>query len=316
MREQRHANVHSNEAPTASFTFTTTLLKDSIIISAGPIVVDPHRSVHITGETHYGLPAFPQMKQTILLIHCIGVTPTTETVHHLDKVVNRASCVRAPYINIGNYDFSTPGPSHPPGYETHERDKAVHQLLPSFLATFSLDVPSYEDAMTDDGASLLSRLHPEPDLASLMPIDNVDVISIHSGQAKAGEFYSNTNTFFTEEEDQYEEMPYEEYYDLEGGAEELEYILSQIMHPTEADERLYSPQYVDYIMSSVVDSKSITDSCTSATSYAMCNHCVNHNTTGKGKVCQKREDKDNMWLLNSRASAHFTFNFDAFVEYH
>ena len=76
------------------------------------------------------------------------------------------------------------------------------------------------------------------------------------------------------------------------------------------------PQYVDFILSSVVDSESIIDSCTSAIPYAMCDHCVNHNAKGNGKACQKREDEDDMWLLNSGASAHFTFNFDAFVEYH
>ena len=101
--------------------------------------------------------------------------------------------------------------------------------------------------MTNDGTSLLSRLHPEPDPASLMPIYDNDVVSINSGQAEAGEFYSNANTFFTTKEDLYEEMPYKEYYDLEGGAEELKYVLSQFTHPTETDERFYSPQYVDYI---------------------------------------------------------------------
>jgi len=93
--------------------------------------------------------------------------------------MNRASHTPTPYINIGDYDFSVPGPSHPPGYEIHERDQAVHQLSLSFSATFSLDVPSYEDAMTDDSA-FLTRLHPEPDLASLMPIDDNDVIFINS----------------------------------------------------------------------------------------------------------------------------------------
>jgi len=93
--------------------------------------------------------------------------------------------------------------------------------LPSFSATFGHDVPSYEDAMTNNGASLLSQLHPEPDLASLMPIDDDNVISINSGQAEAGEFYSDANAFFTTEEDLYEEMPFEEYYDLEGTAEEF-----------------------------------------------------------------------------------------------
>jgi len=111
-------------------------------------------------------------------------------------------------------------------------------------------------------------------------------------------------------------MPYEEYYDLKGGAEEFKYVLSQFTHLTDTDEQSYSPQYVDYILSSVVDTKSIIDSCTFATPYAICNHCVNHNTKGKSKACQQREDEDDIWLLNSGASAHFTNNFDAFIKYH
>jgi len=88
-----------------------------------------------------------------------------------------------------------------------------------------------------------------------MPIDDDDVVSIHSGQAKASEFYSDANAFFATKE----EMPYEEYYDLEGGAEEFEYIFPLSTHLTDTDEQPYSPQYVDYILSSVVDSKSIID---------------------------------------------------------
>jgi len=286
--------VHSNEAPTASFAFATTLPDDPIIVSASPTVVDPCRSTHITGEAHYGLPAFPQTKWTISLAHHIGVTSTTETVHHLNKVANHASRVPAPYVNIGDYDFGAPGSSHPLGYETHKRDQAVHQLSPSFLATFGLNVPSYEDAMTDNGTSLLSRLHPEPVLASLMSIDNDNDISINSGQAEAGEFYSDTNTFFATKEDLYEEMLYEEYYDLEGGAEEFKYVLSQFMHLTDTDEWFYLPQYVDYIISSIVDSESIIDSCASATSYIMCDCCDNHTAKGKGKV-HKQKGEEDMW---------------------
>ena len=90
--------------------------------------------------------------------------------------------------------------------------------------------------MTDDGAFLLSRLHPEPNPASLMPIDNDDVVSINLGQAEAGEFYSDANAFFTAEEDLYEELPMEVYYDLDCGAEEFEYVLSQFTHLTDTDE--------------------------------------------------------------------------------
>jgi len=69
-----------------------------------------------------------------------------------------------------------------------------------------------------------------------MPIDDNDVVSINLGQAEAGEFYSNANAFFATKEDLYEEMPYEEYYDLKGGTEEFEYVLSQFTHLTDTDE--------------------------------------------------------------------------------
>ena len=155
-REQRHTNVHYNEAPTTSFTFTTTLSNDPIIISASPTVINPCCSVHITDEAHYGLPAFPQMKWTISLTCRIGVTPTIEAVHHLDKVANCTNRVPTPYVNIDNYDFGAPSSSCLPGYEAREQDQAIYQLLPSFSATFGLNVPFYENAMTDVGTSLLS----------------------------------------------------------------------------------------------------------------------------------------------------------------
>ena len=150
------------------------------------------------------------------------------------------------YINLGNYDFPTPGASCLPGYEAHEWDQAVHQLSLSFSATFGLDVPSYEDAITNDGTSLLTQLHPEPSLASLMPINDNNVIFIHFGQAEAGEFYANANAFY---KDNYEKkMSFKEYFDLDGGTEKDKYILSLSMHPTDADVwSPYSPQYVDYM---------------------------------------------------------------------
>ena len=291
-REQRYANTHSNEAPTTSFTFTTTLPNDPIIVSTGPTVIDLCHSMHITGEAHYGPPAFPQTKQTISLIRRIGVTPTIETVCRLDKVANHANRAPSPYVNINDYDFGAPSPSHLPGYEAHEQDQAVHQLSPSFSATFGLDVPSYEDAMTNDGASLLSWLYPEPTSASLMPIDDNDVISIHSGQARAGEFYPNADTFYAAKEDLYKELPMEVYFNLNSGAEEDKYVFPPSMHLINTDEHSYSPQYVDYILSSVVDSESIIDSCTSAPLYTLCDCCENHTAKGKGKAREQKKDKD------------------------
>jgi len=90
-----------------------------------------------------------------------------------------------------------------------------------------------------------------------MPIDDDNNVSINSGQAEAGEFYSNANDFFTAEEDLYEELPMEVYYNLNSGAEEYKYVFSPSTHLTDTDERHYSPQYVDFILLSVVDSESI-----------------------------------------------------------
>jgi len=172
-------------------------------------------------------------------------------VRNLDKVANHASHAHTPYVNLGDYHFTTPSPSRLASYEVHKWDQAVHQLSPFFSATFDLDVPSYKDVMTNDGTSILSWLHPEPSPASLMPIDNNDVISIHSGQAKASEFYADAKAFYKEEYEK--EIPFEEYFNLNGGAKEDKYIFSLFMHPVV--QYLYLPQYVDYILSSVVDSQ-------------------------------------------------------------
>jgi len=50
--------------------------------------------------------------------------------------------------------------------------------------------------------------------------------------------------------------------------------------------------YVDFILSSVVDSKSIIDSCTFATPFTMCDRCDNHTAKGKGKACEHKGDEN------------------------
>ena len=147
-----------------------------------------------------------------------------------------------------------------------------------------------------------------------MSIDDDDIISIHSGQAEAGEFYPNADTFFTAKEDLYEELPMEVYYGLDGGAEEDKYIFPLSTHLTDTDECFYLPQYVDLMLLSVVDSESIIDSCASATSYTMCDSCENHTAKDKGKAHEQKKNED-MWLLDSGASAYFTYNFNTFVKY-
>jgi len=67
-----------------------------------------------------------------------------------------------------------------------------------------------------------------------MPIDDGNVVSIHSSQAEACEFYADVNIFY--EEEYKEEMPFEEYFDLDNGAEENEYIFPLFSpHPTDTD---------------------------------------------------------------------------------
>ena len=48
-------------------------------------------------------------------------------------------------------------------------------------------------------------------------------------------------------------MPYEEYYNLKGGAKVYKYVFPLSTHLTDTDECFHSPQYVDFILSSVVD---------------------------------------------------------------
>ena len=105
--------------------------------------------------------------------------------------------------------------------------------------------------MINDDTTLLFQLHPEPLPASLMPIDDEDIVSIHSGQAEAGEFYTNAEAFY--EKEYKKEIPFKEYFNLDGSAEENEYIFPlSSPHSTDADVQYpYSPQYVDYILSSL-----------------------------------------------------------------
>jgi len=46
----------------------------------------------------------------------------------------------------------------------------------------------------------------------------------------------------------------------------------------------------------------------------MCDCCDNHTAKGKGKAHEQKGEED-MWLLNSGASPHFTNNFNTFIKY-
>ncbi|KAI9464154.1 hypothetical protein HD554DRAFT_2175206 [Boletus coccyginus] len=224
------------------------------------------------------------MKNVISLTCHLEITPTIETVRYLDYITN-CKFTHTPILNSGNYDFSTFRSSHLPIYKDYKSDSSVRQLSLFFSATFGLDMPTYKDAMEDNLSSLLNCLYQPIEPAVLIQVDDEDFISIHSGQAEAGEFYTIQDNFYAQEEEEFK-MAYEAYFDLDGGYENEMYVFSSfLLHPSDTDVQLpYSP------------------------------YCENHNAKEKGKTCEQKEDAE-MWLLNSGALAHFINNFDVFIKY-
>jgi hypothetical protein len=84
-------------------------------------------------------------------------------------------------------------------------------------------------------------------------------------------------------------------------------------HSPDADERSFSPQNnIIFTCSSVVDSAKDTN--ISTFSHSFCNDCTK--VSGKGKERQHDHSMPpDMWLLDSGASAHFTFHKNDFIEY-
>ena len=120
----------------------------------------------------------------------------------------------APIINLGDYDFGAPiaSSSHLPSYEERESDKIVHQLSPSFSATFDCDIPSYNNTCDLESPALLERLADDTyDMhASCMLIDEEDCVSINSGRAEARDFPFPTHA----EEPEVYDLDMEYYYDI------------------------------------------------------------------------------------------------------
>jgi len=159
-------------------------------------VINPCHLVHTTSEAHYGPPAFPQTKGAISLTHCLCVIPTIKMVRCLDKIANHNSHVYAPYVNIGDYDFTPPQSFLPTMRPMRKAKLSISSCCSSQSLLASMFPLTYENTMINDDTTLLFQLHPEPLPASLMPIDDEDIVSIHSGQAEAGEFYTNAEAFY------------------------------------------------------------------------------------------------------------------------
>jgi hypothetical protein len=97
------AHTHTAAATNTSFAFSAFAnapVIDPAITTITTPVVDPHRLSHTTGAAHYGEPAFPQTKCSIVLAHRLEVTLTIETVCRLDPIANRDltfnDCISAP----------------------------------------------------------------------------------------------------------------------------------------------------------------------------------------------------------------------------
>ncbi|KAI9571876.1 hypothetical protein HD554DRAFT_2168647 [Boletus coccyginus] len=116
---------------------------------------------------------------------------TTSFTFSNTTIINPAIVEAGP--SIAHYDPpASPQMKNVISFTHHlEITPTIKTLSPSFLATFGLNVPSYEDAMKDDSSSLLNHLYQFIKPATLIQIDDEDAVFIHSGQAEAGEFYTN-----------------------------------------------------------------------------------------------------------------------------
>ena len=92
----------------------------------------------------------------------------------------------------------------------------------------------------------------------------------------------------------------------------MEYVLFSTSHLTDTNKWFYLPQFVEYILSSVVGSD---QNSTIPSIYCnSCDQCVNPSKVQSSE--KHEEDFSDMWLLDSGASSHFTSDIKDFVEYH
>ena len=156
------------------------------------------------------------MQHSILLMHRLGEVPTIETVHHLDPIANRG------------LDLNT------------------CILAPAGEATISLiddqhDIKAF--GFPPAAPSLLDHLN-DIQGPSIIEVDDEDCVSLGS---HADDMYFDYDQYFIENgaPDAFDDIT--ENIDME-------YIFSSLSHLTDADEWFYLPQFVEYILSSVIGS--------------------------------------------------------------
>ena len=87
-QQEQYKRQYANEIPITSFAFHSAPVISPATLPLYQTTVDPHALSHRPTSTPYGELAFPHTKNTISLTHCLGITPTIETVHTLDPVAN------------------------------------------------------------------------------------------------------------------------------------------------------------------------------------------------------------------------------------
>jgi hypothetical protein len=279
-QERRQKHQYANEIPAASFASPSSA--PVVLSPAAPLTyattVDPRAISHTPGSTSYGELAFPHTKNAISLAHRLRLTPMQETVRTLDSVANRhidwtggVPTNKHPRLEERIEDLSEPvaGPSN------HRRTD-----------TFGGESPSPRDP------TKVSNIHTWDE------DDEYEVNIFRSEKDLVDDYYINQDDVF--DMDQF--LGTAE--DFGFNMEEWSVFLNSLS--PDADVQSFSPQNNNvFSCSYVVDSAKDTN--ISTFSHSFCDDCMK--VSGKGKECQHDHSiPPDMWLLDSGASTHFTFN--------
>ena len=217
-QDQCH-QAKSNTAAVNSFTFSNFLdapIIDPAITTFSKPTVDPCHLSYTPSPAHFGPPAFPQTQCNISLAHRLGEVPTIKMVCHLDPITNRGLDLN---VRI----------SAPAGEETISLLDDDHDIE---AFGFPPAAPSLLDHLNDIKGP------------SIIEIDDEDCVSLG---LHAEDMYFDYNQYFVDQG-----AP-KVFGDIAEDID-MEYVLSSISHLTDTDERFYSPQFVEYILLSVVGS--------------------------------------------------------------
>jgi hypothetical protein len=286
-QERYQKRQYANEIPAASFTFTSSA--PVVLSPAAPptyaTTVDPRAFLHTTGSTSYGEPAFPHTKNMISLAHHLGLTPMQETVRTLDPVANR------------HIDWTGGVPTNKrPRLEERIEDLSEPVADPSNHCR--TDTFGGESSSPRDPAKV-SNIH------TWDKDDEYEVDVFGSEKDLVDDYYINQDDIF--DMDQF--LGTAE--DFGFNIEEWSVFLNSLS--PDADAQSFLPQKNNvFSFLSVVDSAKDTN--ISTFFHSFCDDCTK--VSGKGKERQHDHSiPPDMWLLNSGASVHFTFNKKDFVEY-